>query len=259
MLADFGSDKLLPRLTERYPDFSIDDGYAVAHRIRQLRQAKGEIAVGRKIGGTNPDWWAMLGIAGPVWNFMYDTRVIDFASCEGDFTLGAFRQPRIEPELILHLSATPDPKMDESDLLGCIDKVAHGYEFVHCPFSNWTVKAADSSAAYGFHQALLVGPWHDITADRAEWGRMLKTFTVTLTSSSGEERRGTGAIVLGSPVLALRAMVQDVAAHPARLPLTAGEIVTTGTLTELMPVTPGGTWSTIITGAPLEGLTVHIR
>jgi 2-oxo-3-hexenedioate decarboxylase len=258
LVANFGSDRLVPRLTEQYPDFSIDDGYAVAHLVRQLRQARGEAPVGRKIGGTNPSWWAMLGISGPVWNFMYDTTVVDFGACEGDFTLGAFRQPRIEPELVLHLCAAPHAEMDEKELLGCIDRVAHGYEFVHSPFSTWSVRAPDSSAAYGLHQALLVGPWHDITADRAGWGQMLKAFTVVLTDGAGQERHGGGANVLGSPVLALAAMVEDIAAHPARLPLAAGEIVTTGTLTELMPVAPGETWTTTINGAPLEGLTVHI-
>ena len=39
-------------------------------------------------------------------------------------------------------------------------------------------------------------------------------------------------------------------------PLQAGEIVTTGTLTRALPLRPGDTWSTELTGVPLGGITV---
>jgi hypothetical protein len=50
---------------------------------------------------------------------------------------------------------------------------------------------------------------------------------VTLAGSNGEVRRGVGANVLGGPILALKAIVDDIGLHPGWTPLAAGEIVTT--------------------------------
>ena len=40
MLAAYGTDRLLTRPTEQYPGFSLDDGYRVAHLLRDLRVAR---------------------------------------------------------------------------------------------------------------------------------------------------------------------------------------------------------------------------
>ncbi|MEO6394670.1 MAG: hydratase [Devosia sp.] len=256
LLSHFGDGQELGRTTDRYPDFTLDDGYAVAHRIRDLRRARGETPVGRKIGGTNPAIYHLTGATGPSWGFMYDSTVHALLDGEGSFALGAFRQPRIEPELVLHLCAAPKAGMDETALLGCVDRVAHGFEIVHSPFSDWKVRPPDAVASFGMHQALLIGPWHDVSDDRAAWGQTLKNFTVSLRNGADIERHGTGANALGTPVLALGAIVEDIARHPDWTPLAAGEIVTTGTLTELMPVAPGDVWTTTIGGPPLTGLRV---
>jgi len=52
-------------------------------------------------------------------------------------------------------------------------------------------------------------------------------------------RAGGGAFVLDSPLLALRHLVELLAADPHNPPLSAGEIISTGTLTLAMPVRAG--------------------
>ena len=256
MLAAYGTSALLERPSSRIHGFSLDDGYAVGHRVRDLRVARGEAVVGRKIGGTNRATYHLTGATGPVWNFMYDTTVHDLAGGKGRFALGDFRQPRVEPELALKLVRAPRAGMSETELLDCVGSVTHCYEIVHSPYSDWQVNLSDVSAAYGLHQALLVGPWRDISANRAEWGERLKTLRITLTGSNGEVRHGVGANAYGSPILALQAAVDDIGQHPDWTPIGVGEIVTTGTLTELLPVQSGDRWTTDIDGAPLEGLSV---
>jgi len=68
--------------------------------------------------------------------------------------------------------------------------------------------------------------------------------------------RGVGENVLGSPLLALAHLVEVLAKQPQSPPLAAGEVITTGTLTDAHPVVPGETWSTEILGLPLHGLTI---
>ena len=117
------------RQSGRYPDLDFAEAYAVAARIRDLRQARGERPVGRKIGFTNTTIWERYGVTGPMWNFVYDSTVHDLADVPA-FDLTGLPEPRIEPEIVLHLAEAPDPGMDERALLGCIDWIAHGFEIV---------------------------------------------------------------------------------------------------------------------------------
>jgi 2-oxo-3-hexenedioate decarboxylase len=65
--------------------------------------------------------------------------------------------------------------------------------------------------------------------------------------------------VLGSPLLALRHLVELLAADRHNPPLRAGEIISTGTLTLAMPVHAGETWTTRVHGLPLEDITVRLE
>jgi 2-oxo-3-hexenedioate decarboxylase len=69
--------------------------------------------------------------------------------------------------------------------------------------------------------------------------------------------RGVGANVLDSPLLALGHLVGVLASQPSVAALAAGEIISTGTITDAHPVRPGETWSTRLHGLPLPGLTVR--
>jgi 2-keto-4-pentenoate hydratase len=68
-----------------------------------------------------------------------------------------------------------------------------------------------------------------------------------------------GANVLDSPLFALAHLVELLAIQPEFDQLHAGEIVSTGTLTDAHPVKPGETWSTVFEGLPLPGLKVTFR
>ncbi len=257
LLPTLGTASVLPRVTDQYPGFGVDDGYAVVHLMRKLRQARGEAAIGRKIGGTNAATYHLTGATGPMWAFMYDSAFLQLPLGSGEFPVGAYRQSRIEPEIVLHVARAPSAAMTEAEMITCIDRIAFGYELVHSPFTDWKVAPPDALAAFGMHQAMIVGPWHDITRDRAAWVDRLRDLEVTMRSADGVEKHGVGRNALGSPLNALRAIVDDIAKHPGWAPVAAGEIITTGTLTELMPVEAGQVWTTTIAGAPLTGLSLR--
>jgi len=58
-------------LTRRHSDFTIADGYRIARMICDLRTARGERPVGRKIGFTNPDAWPKFKADAPMWGYLY--------------------------------------------------------------------------------------------------------------------------------------------------------------------------------------------
>jgi 2-oxo-3-hexenedioate decarboxylase len=67
---------------------------------------------------------------------------------------------------------------------------------------------------------------------------------------------GSGADVLGGPLLALHYLVDQVARMPGAGPIQPGEVVTTGTLTDARPIAPGQCWSTAFDTPLLSGLSV---
>jgi 2-oxo-3-hexenedioate decarboxylase len=258
ILATFGTARVLDRPTVRYPGFDLESAYQVAHWMRDLRVARGESVIGRKIGGTNPSTYHLTGATGPQWNFMYDTTSSALPDATGSFAMGAFPQARIEPEIALRMVSAPEPGMDAETLIGCVGAICHGFEFVFSPYGDWTVAPPDSVSAFGMHMGFLAGPWHAVGPDRDVWLDQLRTVSITL-SGNNETRTGRGSDALGSPILALKAVVDDIGKHPGWTPIAAGEIVTTGTITQLMPAVAGQTWRTAVVGAPLNGLTVVLR
>ena len=240
--------------SSQLPDFSLDDAYRVTAAVRQLREARGEIAIGRKIGFTNRTTWPDYA---PMWGYVYDHTVHDLADLGGRFSLAGLAEPRIEPEIVFRLAAAPMPGMDERALLGCIDEVAHGFEIVQSIYPGWVFTAPDAVAAFGVHGALLLGPWHSATANEEEWKQALSTFTVDLLRNGEVVDQGRASNVLGGPLPALRHLVELLARDPVNPPLAAGEMVTTGTLTHVPPVAPGEMWSTTLTDVALEGIRVQ--
>jgi 2-oxo-3-hexenedioate decarboxylase len=231
----------------------------VTARVRTLREERGERVVGRKIGFTNTTIWAAYGVDGPMWNYVWDATLHHADSGAATVGLAGLPEPRIEPEVVLHLGSAPEPGMDEAALLGCVDRVAHGCEIVQSVFPGWKFTGADSAAAFGLHGALVVGPWHDVAAERAGWGARLADFGVTLCRGGAAIDTGHARNVLGGPLSALRYLVETIAGDPEGAQLQAGEIVTTGTLTDAHPVSPGEAWSTEFDGIGFEGLRLSFR
>jgi 2-keto-4-pentenoate hydratase len=73
----------------------------------------------------------------------------------------------------------------------------------------------------------------------------------------GAVETGTADIVLDGPLNALRLWVDAMAAQRPRWPIRAGDIVTTGTITDAWPMQPGQCWHTELSDARLSGLTLR--
>ena len=253
-----GTGRQVAPFSARTGAFALTDAYDIVARVAALRQARGETPVGRKIGFTNEAVWTGYGISGPIWNYMFDTTVLDASALRTGLPLAGFAEPRIEPEIVLHLAKAPSANMDEDDLIGCIDWVAPAFEIVHSIFPGWSFTAADGAAAFGLHGALLLGEHIELCADRERSHRLLSNFTVEMTRGDGMCVQGHARNVLGGPVKALRFLVRELARHGSE-PLHAGELVTTGTLTEAMPARAGDSWSMRFTGIDAGCAPVRLR
>ena len=250
-----GTGRQITPFSKRFPGFDLEEAYRVTAALRQLRESRGEMPIGRKIGFTNRTIWDEYQVNAPMWGYVYDRTVHDLAG--GAVSLAGLAEPRIEPEIIFGLRTTPTPDMDERAVLGCVEWVAHGFELVQSIFPRWEFTLPDTVAAYGLHGMLLIGDRHDITASVDTWARGLSAFAIDLRRDGRAIDRGLASNVLGGPVSALQHLVAVLTRDPENPPLNAGEIVTTGTLTRAFPVAPGETWTTELAGIELEGIGVQ--
>jgi 2-oxo-3-hexenedioate decarboxylase len=239
--------------SSRLSSFNLDDAYRVTAAVRKMREARGELPLGRKIGFTNPTVWTYA----PMWGYVYNRTVHNLTEIGDTFSLVGLAEPRIEPEIVFKLASAPASGMDETALLACLDWVGHGFEIVQSIFPGWKFSAPDAVAAFGLHGALLIGPRHSIAAHTGDWSRTLSTFEIDLKREGTVVDHGRAANLLGGPVSALRHLVDILSRDQVNPPLAAGEIVTTGTLTRALPVSASETWTTELTGVGLDGICVR--
>jgi 2-keto-4-pentenoate hydratase len=212
-------------------------------------RARAAPSVGRKIGFTNPAMWDRYGVRDPIWGYVYEDTVSSAAAC----SVGRFTEPRIEPEIVLHFREAPS----SGDPLKSIDWVAHGFELVQSPYPGWKFQAADAVAGGSLHAALILGPRVPLAELGSDPAKTLRDFSVTLLRDGQPVEAGKGANVLGGPIEAVRHLISLLAtsSHP---PVRAGELVTTGTLTNAPAVRPGEHWQTQLQGVALPGLSLGL-
>jgi len=237
-----GSHTLDP-ITASDPSFDMAAAYAVLREIHARRTASGWRAVGRKIGFTNRTIWARYGVDRPWWAHVYSHTVHHAPDGHAARAIAGFVQPRIEPEVVFGLRGPVPAAGDARAVLDAVDWIAAGFEIVQSHFPGWRFRTPDCTAAFGLHGALIVGPETRLDAtERDRLAAMLPDFEVTLQRGAVIVDRGRGRNVLDSPALALRHLAELLASQPDAPPLAAGEIITTGTLTDAWPIAAGSRW-----------------
>lgn len=237
---------------------TVPEAYQRALAVRQLRLARGERPRGYKIGFTNRGIWPRYGVHQPIWGTVWQGGL---AFCEeaGEVALAGTCEPRLEPECVFGLKATPPARAGLEELFACIDWVAPGFEIVQSHLAGWKFSAADTVADGALHARLLVGrrqPASAIAGDAAAFEQRLAAARVTLRRDGQAVEEGCGANVLDGPLHALLHFLVALRDCPGAPDLLPGEVVTTGTWTDAWPVTAGQTWQADF-DAPLAPLAIR--
>lgn len=240
--------------SRQWPGFDLAAADRVAAETDRRRIAAGETPRGWKIGFTNRTIWPCYGVHEPIWARVWDSTLTLLDGTDAEVSLAGLVQPRIEPEIVFGLAAEPSGEMDDAALCGCIAWVAHGVEIVHTHIDGWRYDgAADPLADFGLHGRLLVGPRVPV-AGWTTLGPDLAALTMGLEHAGREVDRGVGRHVLDGPLNALRLWRRAMAARAPDVAVRAGEVVTTGTITDAWPVAAGQSWHTRPGDARLPGL-----
>jgi 2-oxo-3-hexenedioate decarboxylase len=250
-LAVRASAGLIEQPTRRYPGFSLRDGYAVGEQLwRHRTEQEGYVPTGKKIGFTNQAIWPGLGIDSPIWATLYDRTVHDNTE---SLSLQGMAAPCIEPEIVFGLRKDlSGQNLQAEEILEAMEWYALGFEIVDCNFPGWKCTPADAAADFGLHAALVIGSKHPA---RPAFAKALAEFSVNLYKNDQLTAEGAGRNVLGSPALAINWLLN--ALKEAGIDgLKGGEIITTGTLTEALPIAPDETWRFEVNGLDLPPLSL---
>jgi 2-keto-4-pentenoate hydratase len=223
-----------------------------------LREQRGERAVGYKIGFTNRTIWERYGVFAPIWGPVWNTTL---THCEGSGTveLAGTSLPRLEPEIVFGIRATPPANPSLGALFECVEWLAPGFEVVQSHCENWKFTAAETVIDGALHGRLLVGRQtrvRQVAASGSALDTALAAARVRLSRGETLIDEGTGANVLDGPLHALLHFVRGMQDCPGAAGLKAGDVVTTGTWTDAWPLEPGQTWRATF-DAPFDSLEIR--
>jgi 2-oxo-hept-3-ene-1,7-dioate hydratase len=221
---------VIPRITARYPEATIEDSYAIQGVWRDKMLAAGRTLVGRKIGLTSKAMQQATGITEPDYGVMFDDTVYRSGA---DIPVSLFSNVRIEVELAFVLKQPlegPDCTLD--DALAAIDYAVPALEVLnsHIELEGRTiVDTISDNAAYG---AMVLG---DVRKRPDEID--LRWVPGLLYKNGQIEETGVAAGVLDHPATGVAWLANKFHQHGARL--EAGEIILAGSFTRPMWVSQG--------------------
>ena len=236
----------------------LDQAWAMAQRLAQMRIARGERPLGWKIGFTNRSIWERYGVHTPIWAPVWDSTTALLDGTEASVSLAGLSQPRLEPEVVFGFAHAPRAGMSLEELRGCLSWAAHGFEIVQTHFADWRFTLADTVVDFALHGRLRVGP--RVAVD--DWPALaddLAALQVELLCDGVVKDRGVGSVVLDGPLHALQQWIDAMAVMTPAWRVAAGEFVTTGTITDAWPLAPGQHWQTRLSDARLAGLSLHTQ
>ncbi|MDZ7910688.1 MAG: 2-oxo-hepta-3-ene-1,7-dioic acid hydratase [Rhodococcus sp. (in: high G+C Gram-positive bacteria)] len=224
------SRSMIPLLTARYPDMTVEDSYAVQNEWRRRRIESGRRLVGRKIGLTSKVMQVATGITEPDYGAIFDDMVFDNGSV---IDHDRFSNVRIEVELAFVLGqAVNGPDATIFDVMKATDYVVPALEILSSRIEmegRTIVDTISDNAAMG---GMVYGgnPTDPAAVD-------LRWISALLYRNETIEESGVAAAVLNHPATGVAWLANKLSQHGDRL--EAGEIVLAGSFTRPMWVHKG--------------------
>jgi 2-keto-4-pentenoate hydratase len=209
---------------------SLEDAYEVQRRVIAARVARGERAVGYKVGCTSRAIRRQFGLAEPICGRLMAPHVH-----HGDTTLDwhAYHRPAVEPEFVLVMGRDlTDEVGDEDSLVDAIDCVSPGIEVHNYRFWLGEPTSQELVASNGIHAGLVVGD-EKIRPQGLDWGME----GVGVWRNGELVTSGIGAEIMGGPLVSLRWLVNHLVRRGEAL--WAGQLVIPGSPVGLVSVGPG--------------------
>lgn len=232
--------RAVPPLTEREPDLTIDDAYRIQlDLVSRRRRLDGERVVGKKIGVTSEAVQNALNVRQPDFGHLLSSMTYRDGS---DIPVDGLIAPRAEGEIAFLLKTDlRGPGITETDVLDATERVVACFEIVDSRIRDWKIRIEDTIADNASSGVFLLGSGGASPRDVDLVGCRM-----TLEKNGEQVGEGTGAATLGSPLRAMVWLANTLGA--LGLPLNADEVILSGSLGPLVPVTKGDRMRVTIEG-----------
>jgi 2-keto-4-pentenoate hydratase len=213
---------------------SLDDAYRINERIIENRVKAGEKVVGFKIGFTNLAVREKMGLPDSTYGYLMDSMVLENGV---KVTMSEMIAPKLECEMCMKLKKELKGKgLSAEDVIQATEAVSASFEICDARIKDWKCPYPDFFADNGFSaRIVLQGKWHGAQ------GFDFLNEKVVLTQGGKELAQGAGALAMGHPAKALAWLAGKLADRNKGL--EPGQIVMTGTLTPILPVEKGATYT----------------
>lgn len=210
----------------------IDLAYAVQQRLVEGRIADGARLVGRKIGLTSPAVQQQIGVDRPDFGVLFEDMDV---SALDEVPVERLLQAKVEAEVAFVLGRDLDAAdLDLAAVRDAVDYAVAALEIVDSRVAGWDIKITDTVADNASSGLYVLG-------DRQVTLREFQPAEVTMRmyADGSLVSEGTGAACLGDPLNALLWLARTAAEFGA--PLRTGQVILSGALGPMVPVTPGST------------------
>ncbi len=224
---------MIEPLTDREPEMTIEDAYAISSLLLQKRiEIDGEKVIGKKIGVTSRAVQNMLGVHQPDFGYLTDAMVVD--ESEVLSLTDKMIQPKAEGEIAFVLKDDlTGPGVTASDVLRATDFVIPCFEIVDSRVKDWNIKIQDTVADNASCGYFLLG---NKGVDPASVD--LSTCGMVVELNGEVISTGAGAAALdASPVSCVVWLANTLGKFGVSL--KAGEVILSGSLVPLQDVKPG--------------------
>ena len=222
--------QVLSPLLERFPDITVADAYAIQQGMVNRRVAAGERIVGKKIGATSKPVQDLLGVYEPDFGQLTSGMVCTESS---GVDLNHMIQPKAEAELAFVLERDLiGPGITATDVIRATAYVSPCFEIVDSRIKDWKIKIQDTVADNASCGVFMLG---DAKGDPRKLDLALAGMVL---HRNGElHATSLGVAVQGSPINAVVWLANTLG--KLGLPFRAGEIILSGSQSQLIPVVDG--------------------
>ncbi len=234
------AQKMLPPLTEREPELTLDDAYKISLHFLQHRLNDGERVIGKKIGLTSEVVQQMLGVHQPDFGFLTDTMMFESGS-EIPFA-SPLIQAKSEGEIAFILKRSlQGPNVTEQDVLDATDSVAACFEIVDSRVKDWKIKIEDTVSDNASCGIFVMGR-ERVSPQNVDF----ENCQMVIKNHGEVVARGQGSAALGSPLKCVAWLANTLGNYG--ISLNAGDIILSGSLAAMIPCQPGDDMTVEIEG-----------
>lgn len=228
-----------PLRGELLPEGDIESAYEVQRAQVRRWVADGRRRVGAKIGLTSRVVQESFGVFQPDFGVL----LADMAVPDGaEVDIGRLLQPRVEAEVAFVLGADlPYDQVTVADVMHATDYLLPAIEIVDSRVAGWDISIVDTVADNASSGLFVLG-----TTPRRLADVDLRLCGMVLEHAGQPVSVGAGAACLGNPLHAVAWLATTMAR--AGEPLRAGDVVLSGALGPMVPVTPGAAYEARISG-----------